>query len=181
MFVEPYLGTVTIFAGNFAPVNWMLCQGQAMPISEYTALFSLIGTTYGGDGQTTFNLPDFRGRCAIHQGQGTGLSPYYIGQIGGTEAVTLLSTNLPTHNHPIISVTANQPVSTADGTTDDPTNAYPASVANHYSAGFDGSMNSYTSSAATPVAGGSQPIEMHSPYLAMNYVIAVEGIFPSRN
>lgn len=182
MFVEPYLGNVAVFAGNFAPRSWMFCQGQLLAIAQYDALFALIGTTYGGDGQTTFALPDLRSRAAVHMGQGSGLSSYFIGQMGGTESVTLLSTNLPVHTHSLISFTVSQGASTNTTGSDNGLNAYPASGTSVYNAASDGSsMASYTSVSSTPVVGSSQPLPVIQPYLAMNYVIAVEGIFPSRN
>lgn len=182
MFVEPYLATVTTFAGNFAPRAWMFCQGQLLSIAEYTALFSLVGTTYGGDGQTTFGLPDLRSRIAIHEGQGPGLSNYVIGEMAGTESVTLLSSNLPAHSHSVISFTPQQPASTATTGVNEPKNAYPASGATLYNLTSDGGrMGPYSSLGTTPIAGNNQPISILEPYLAMNYIIAVEGIYPSRN
>lgn len=183
MFVEPYLGNVTVFAGNFAPRGWMFCQGQLLAIAEYDALFALLGTTYGGDGQTTFALPDLRSRVAVHAGQGVGLSNYTLGEVGGTENVTLLSINLPVHNHSVLTFTVKQAASTA--TTSGvslPTNAYPASGAVEFSNAGDGSvMGAYSSMSSTPIAGSNQPVPILQPYLAMNFIIAVEGIFPSRN
>ena len=183
MFIEPYLGNVTVFAGNFAPRAWMFCQGQLLAIAAYDALFALIGTTYGGDGQTTFALPDLRSRVAVHQGQGQGLSSYTLGEMGGVENVTLLSINLPMHNHSLTTpVTLQQPASTATTGSDNPTGAFPASGAMMYSSSSDGSfMGNYSSMSSTPIAGGNQPVSILQPYLAMNYIIAVEGIFPSRN
>ena len=182
MFVEPYLGNVTVFAGNFAPRAWMFCQGQLLAIANYDALFALIGTTYGGDGQVTFALPDMRSRVANHQGQGPGLSNYTLGQMSGTENVTLLSSNLPLHNHSIVSISVKQTASTATTGVSDPTGAYPASGAAIYQNSSDGSaMGSYSSMGVTPIAGSNQPVSILQPVLAMNYIIAVEGIFPSRN
>ena len=183
MFVEPYIATITIFAGNFAPRSWMFCQGQLLSIAEYTPLFALIGTTYGGDGQVTFALPDFRSRVGVHQGQGPGLSNYILGEMAGTENTTLLSINLPLHNHALISLPIQQPASTVNNSgVSEPKGAYPASGAMVYAATSDGSrMGSYTSSTVTPIAGSNQPVSLIQPYLAMNYIIAVEGIFPSRN
>ncbi|MGZ4116415.1 MAG: phage tail protein [Bacteroidia bacterium] len=183
MFVEPYLGTVTVFAGNFAPRSWMFCQGQLLAIANYDALFALIGNTYGGDGQVTFALPDLRSRVSIHAGQGPGLSNYMLGQVSGTENVTLLSGNLAAHNHSLLSpITLQQAASTATTGSSDPTNAYPASGAMEYFGTSDGTkMGSYSSMGVTPIAGSNQPVPVLQPYLAMNYVIAVEGIFPSRN
>ena len=180
---DPYLGTVTIFAGNFAPRSWMFCQGQLLSIAEYTALFSLLGTTYGGDGQTTFGLPDLRGRTAIHQGQGTGLSNYTLGEMGGTESTTMVSSQLPAHNHVTVTVTGNPPATSNTGNVSDPTNAIPANGGvNIYSPSADGSgMGQSSGVSQTPIAGSSQPFSLLSPILVMNYVIAVEGIYPSRN
>jgi microcystin-dependent protein len=183
MFIEPYLGNVAVFAGNFAPRGWMFCQGQLLAIANYDALFALIGTTYGGDGQVTFALPDLRSRVANHQGQGPGLSNYFLGQVSGTENVTLLSMQLPLHNHSLVSLPVTQPASsvTTSGV-NVPTNAYPAAGAVLYNASSDGStMGAYSSISVTPIAGSNQPVPVLQPYLAMNYVIAVEGIFPSRN
>jgi microcystin-dependent protein len=184
MFVEPYLATVTIFAGNFAPRGWMFCQGQLLAIAEYDALFALIGTTYGGDGQTTFGLPDTRSRIANHMGQGPGLSTYVLGQMAGTESVTLLSINLPAHNHTVVSLTGTPKASTnTTGGTPTPSNGVvPGSGAAVYSTNNDQlTMGPTVGLTTTPLAGGSQPVPTISPVLAMNYIIAVEGIFPSRN
>jgi len=183
MFVEPYLGNVTVFAGNFAPRSWMFCQGQLLAIAEYDALFALLGTTYGGDGQTTFALPDLRSRIAIHQGQGAGLSNYTLGEMAGHENVTLLSTQMPGHTHALLTMTVKQSASTATATgIDNPQNAFPAAGPTVYANVSDGSvMGSYTSVSSSPLAGSNQPISIVQPYLAMNFIIAVEGIFPSRN
>lgn len=183
MFIEPYLGNVAVFAGNFAPRSWMFCQGQLLAIAAYDALFALIGTTYGGDGQTTFALPDLRSRVALHAGQGTGLSNYVLGEMGGVENTTLLSINLPVHNHSMLTFSVKQSASTtATSGVDQPQGAYPASGYAQFNAASDGNtMASYSSISSTPIAGSNQPISIVQPYLAMNYVIAVEGIFPSRN
>jgi microcystin-dependent protein len=183
MFVEPYLGNVSVFAGNFAPRSWMFCQGQLLAIANYDALFALIGTTYGGDGQVTFALPDLRSRVANHAGQGPGLSNYFLGQVSGTENITLLSSQLPAHNHSLLSLSVKQSASTVTTSgVNDPTNAFPASGASVYNAASDGSaMGSYSSMGVSPIAGSNSPVPVLQPYLAMNFVIAVEGIFPSRN
>lgn len=183
MFIEPYLGNVTVFAGNFAPRSWMFCQGQLLAIANYDALFALIGTTYGGDGQVTFALPDLRSRVANHAGQGPGLSNYYLGQMSGTENVTLLSSQLPMHTHSMISFSVKQSASTATASgLIDPTNAYPASGTVQFTNASDGSaMGSYSSMGVSPIAGSNTPVPILQPYTAMNFVIAVEGIFPSRN
>ena len=179
MFVDPYLATITVFAGNFAPLYWAFCDGSLVSIANNTALYSLIGTTYGGDGQTTFALPDLRGRYAVHQGQGPGLPQYFIGEVSGTENTTLLSTNLPPHNHVMTSITG-QPGGMGDSGSQG-TPAVPADVSGRYNASGDGSMASSVVTATSVIAGGSQPVSNLSPYLAMNYIICVEGIYPSRN
>ena len=182
MFVDPYIATVTNFAGNFAPMNWMFCQGQLLSIAEYTALFALIGTTYGGDGQVTFALPDLRSRVAIHQGQGPGLSNYFIGQMAGTENVTLLSPQMPSHNHSVITFTGafNASIATT-GLVGTPNNAIPAAGASVYSNVPDGeALGTMHCNSITTIVGGNAPLSIVQPYLAMNYIIAVEGIFPSR-
>jgi microcystin-dependent protein len=182
MFVDPYIATITNFAGNFAPMNWMFCQGQLLSIAEYTPLFALIGTTYGGDGQVTFALPDLRSRVAIHQGQGPGLSNYFIGQMAGTENVTLLSPQMPAHNHSVVTFTGTFNASTATtGLVGVPNNAIPAAGASVYSSVPDGeTLGTMLCNSITPIVGGNAPLSIVQPYLAMNYIIAVEGIFPSR-
>ncbi len=183
MFVEPYLATVTNFAGNFAPRSWMFCQGQLLSIAEYTALFALIGTTYGGDGQTTFALPDMRSRVAVSMGQGPGLSNYMLGQAAGTENVTILSSQMPGHNHVVTTFTgAFQASTSTTGLVGVPNNAIPAAGATAYSNAPDGNtFGPMNLNSITPMAGGNQPISIIQPYLGMNFIIAVEGIFPSRN
>lgn len=182
MFIDPYLATVTIFAGNFAPRSWMFCNGQLLAISNYSALFALIGTTYGGDGQTTFALPDLRGRRANHQGQGPGLSYYSIGQAAGSESSTLLTVNLPAHNHVVTALTGSPQASTDITGTSTPGNTVvPAAGQMIYGKDEGYKMGPYTGNTNTIPSGSNQPISLIGPYLAMNYIIAVEGIFPSRN
>lgn len=182
MFIEPYLATVTIFAGNFAPRSWAFCDGSLQSIAENTALFALLGTTYGGDGQTTFALPDLRGRSAVGTGQGPGLPNYILGQMAGTENNTLLVTNLPAHNHIATSVIGTPTAINDGGNQANPQGNVPADIAGRYSTNAgDGQMAQTTTMTNSPVAGGSNPVNNLSPYLAMNYIIAVEGIFPSRS
>ncbi|WP_276486073.1 phage tail protein [Paraflavitalea pollutisoli] len=177
MFVQPYLANVTIFAGNFAPRGWMYCRGQLLSIAENSALFALIGTIYGGDGQTTFALPNLSSRVAVHPG-----SSVVLGQVAGTESVTLTSGQLPVHTHTVISFTAPIPAATSSGS-NTCANAVPGQPAsNVYGASADGfGMAPADLAMNTPIAGGSQPVSLLPPYLAMNYIIAVEGVFPSRN
>jgi microcystin-dependent protein len=157
-----------MFGGNFAPVNWAICDGRTMPISENQPLFALIGATYGGDGQTTFALPDLRGRAPIHK---SATCPF--GSQGGTETVTLISTQMPAHTH-----TAN--ASSAAGAADSPANAvWTTSAYDAFSTGQ--SPTSAMSPQAISAAGGSQPHENMMPYLVINYIICLAGIYPSFN
>jgi microcystin-dependent protein len=169
---DPFVGEIRMFGFNFAPQGWAMCNGQLLPISQNTALFALIGTYYGGDGQTNFALPNLQSRVAIHQGQGPGLSLYEIGQASGTEAVTLIQNQMPQHSH---SVSA----SSAPATSGRPANAVPArSPDDIYGASSDGTTMSST---MIGTAGGSQPHTNIQPYLTLNFCIALNGIFPSRN
>ena len=177
---QPYLGQIMMFAGNFAINGWALCQGQLLPIQQYTALFSILGTTYGGNGTTNFALPDFRGRVPISMGQGLGLSYYVIGQQAGTETVTLLNSEIPAHNH-LLSV------SSASATASDPTNAIPAQIntgtprAPNYIAAYGTAATGTAAATALSITGGSQPHSNIQPYLTINFIIALVGVYPSRN
>ena len=166
-----YIGEIRMFAGNFAPRDWMLCSGQLLAISSNTALFSILGTTYGGNGTTTFALPDLRGRVAVGVGQGAGLSNIVLGEVAGTPTVQLSAAEIPGHTH-----TVQMPASTGAQTSNRPTGAYQAS-GNAYSASADTTMAAATSASA----GGNQPHSNLPPYLGMTCIIAVAGIFPSRN
>ncbi|MFT3827588.1 MAG: tail fiber protein [Chitinophagaceae bacterium] len=184
MYSQSYIGLIGIFAGNFAPVGWLMCDGSLLAISEYDVLFNLIGTTYGGDGQTTFALPDLRGRVAIHQGQGPGLSPYVIGQRAGTESITFITNQIPVHSHAFVGIAGNPGASANAGTTDTPTGAVPAMISGStfYNSGNTGTtLGTSSLTVNTPPAGGSQPVEIMSPFLTMNYVICVAGIYPTQN
>lgn len=182
MFIEPYLATVTIFAGNFAPLSWAFCDGSLQSISNNTALFALLGTTYGGDGVTTFALPDLRGRAAMGTGQGPGLPNYILGEMAGSENTTLTTANLPAHNHAVISITGSPGGFDNGGNQNVPTGNIPADITNRYtSANPDGQMAPTITNGNTSVTGSSTPVSNLTPYLAMNYIIAVEGIFPSRS
>jgi len=176
--MEPILGEIKMFAGSFAPVGWFYCNGQLLSIAQYSALFSLLGTSYGGDGQTTFALPDLRSRAPVATGQGIGLSYYSLGQISGSENVTLSSSQMPVHTHL---------VNTQSGLADQwaPGSGIPAG-----SNVFEDSkeVNSYSTKEAdgtlhpktlTP-AGGNQPFSIVQPTLAITFIIAWTGIYPSR-
>lgn len=183
MYTEPYMASVAIFAGNFAPMSWMFCNGQLLSIANYNALFALLGTTYGGDGMTTFGLPDFRSRTAICSGQGNGLSFYNIGQMGGSESFTLTQGTMATHTHGFVNLSGAPTCNAAGGNAPTPSGTVPAGGLNLYNtASTDLAMALSVSSASSPASGGGpQPVTLITPYLAMNYIIAVEGIFPSRN
>ena len=179
--MEGYIAEIRMFAGNFAPRSWAFCQGQLLSIAQNTALFSLVGTTYGGNGQTTFGLPDFRGRVALGTGQGPGLPSVTLGEMAGTAQVTLISTNLPMHNH---QVSGQIPMKAAgDGTlTTDPNGRYLGPTAIYSSSGDDlQNMQPLNINMPTTIAGSNQPFSNMPPYMAMNYIICLEGIYPSRN
>jgi microcystin-dependent protein len=170
--MEGYIAQVILFAGNFAPKNWAFCQGQILQISQNTALFSIIGTMYGGNGTTTFALPDLRGRAPVGAGQGPGLPNYTIGEQGGEPAHTLMVQEMPQHNH-LINAQGNP------GGSKITQNCFPASNAS--TAVYDAAANTAMSPAMVGMTGGSQPHNNMQPYLGMNYIICVYGIFPSRN
>lgn len=182
--MEGTIGEIRMFAGNFAPKNWAFCQGQIMPIAQNTALFSILGTTYGGNGQTTFSLPDLRGRVPVGPGQGPGLSPYQLGEVSGSENTTLLVTNMPAHAH-TFNATAGMACHTGAGNADSPATNIPAGSASdeNYSAASsaDAAMAPISISGNTGPAGSSVPFSNVQPYLGMNYIICLFGIFPSRN
>jgi microcystin-dependent protein len=173
---DPFLAEIRMFAGNFAPRGWALCNGQLIAISQNTALFSLLGTTYGGDGRVTFALPDLMGSAPMQQGQGPGLSERWLGETGGTQVVTLLSSEMPTHTHLANAVDASGDVTT-------PNNALWASAmvgrvgTNTYSSAAPTQMMSPTT---TGIVGGSQPHNNMPPYLCATFIIALQGIYPQR-
>ena len=188
--MQMYLGEIRMFGGNFAPRAWALCNGQLLPISQNQALFSILGTTYGGDGRTTFALPDLRGRCAVHEGTGPGLSPRPLGQRSGQETVTLNQTQIPSHQHFFIPTSAHVKVTDATGTTDE-------AVGHVLASAVDASNNpvfAYTpltvpagqlgglevTGTLTPTGGGNAHNNM-MPYQTINYIIALQGLFPSRS
>lgn len=182
--MDPFLAQIVGFAGNFAPRGWAFCSGQLLAISSNSALFSLLGTMYGGDGRTTFALPDLRGRSFIHvggtSGTGPGLSTYRIGERGGLETVTLSTTQMPSHNH-----TATLHGETAAATSANPNNkmlALTADAGNIYAAPVAAEDKTMASgSVLIQNQGGSQPHENRSPFLGCNFIIATQGTFPSRS
>jgi microcystin-dependent protein len=177
--MSPYVGEIRIFGGNFAPAGWMLCQGQLIPISENDTLFTLIGTTYGGDGQSTFALPDLQGRVPVHVGPG-----FAQGLKGGAESVTLTVNQLPSHSHPVQSATAAQggavavPASNtvlADETLNPAPNPPPAAYL------LPGGVQVALGPKSIASTGGSQPHDNMQPYLVINFIISLFGVFPSQN
>ena len=169
---DPFIGEVIMFAGNFAPRGWALCDGQLLSISQNTALFSLLGTTYGGDGRTTFGLPDLRGRVAIHPGNGPGLSNYKLGQKGGVESATMTIQNMPSHNH-TIGAYGQAP------NTNDPNGAVMANLG-PIPAIYSNKLGKVQMN-PTGHTGGEQPFDIRQPYVTVNYIIALQGTYPSRN
>jgi microcystin-dependent protein len=170
---QPYVGEIRMFAGSFAPAGWMFCSGQLLPISENETLFQLIGTTYGGDGESTFALPNLQSRVPMHQGQGAGLpNNYILAESGGVETVTLTTQQIPIHTHP-----AMCHAGAGGATSAVPTNAVwnDSDVTQYTSLAPSGNMNA----AALVGQGGSQPHENESPFLCINYIISLFGIFPS--
>lgn len=171
------LGQIVQFAGNFAPRGFMSCEGQILAINTNTALFSLLGTTYGGNGQTTFALPDLRGRTIIGAGQGPGLQNYVLGQKSGVESMTLLTSNMPAHNH-VISLQCDNENS---GETNPEGHYLGTSNSTIYSAASTQGVSMAPQNNAASIVGSGMPFSILNPYLAMMQVIATQGVFPSRN
>ncbi|HYV48346.1 MAG TPA: tail fiber protein [Myxococcaceae bacterium] len=176
---EPFLGEIRMFGGNFAPRGWAFCNGQIMSIAQNTALFSLLGTTYGGDGVQTFALPNYQGRFPMHWGNGQGLSQRSLGEVSGTESVTMLVNQMPAHSH-TVNARSDQ------GNTDLPTGAVCAKAVDSssnsvstYSSGLPPDTQMAANSINT--SGGSQPLPVMNPFLCVSFIIALEGIFPSRS
>ncbi|TPJ56655.1 tail fiber protein [Mesorhizobium sp. B2-6-7] len=164
---QPFVGEVRIFAGNFAPAGWMFCEGQLLPISENETLFQLIGTTYGGDGQSTFALPDLRGRVPLHQGSG-----FILAEIGGVEAVTLTAQQLPVHSHQFMA--SSSPGSSVNAQGNAIAESPNISIYIEDVAGIN-----LSATAISPI-GGNQPHENFEPYLCVNFIISLFGVFPSQ-
>ncbi len=171
--MEPYIGQIQAFGFNFAPRGWALCQGQLMPIAQNTALFSLLGTTYGGDGRSTFGLPDLRGRSAVGHGHGPGLSQFILGQQAGSETTTLSASNLPVHNHQLTATDS-------DANSDEASNGARLGTAGASIYATGGSGTVHLAADSTTQAGSNVPFNNRDPFLVMNYCIALEGIYPPR-
>lgn len=168
---QPFVGEIRMFAGNFAPVGWAFCSGQLLPISENTVLFQLIGTTYGGDGQSTFALPNLQSRVPMHMGTSGG--SFIIGQFGGEETITLTTNQMPAHNH--------LPLANASGTGTSPSGSVWAGNPDVAQFAPPAQINGQVNSQAIGSAGGSQPHDNMVPFLAVNFIISLFGIFPSQN
>jgi microcystin-dependent protein len=193
--MDTYIGLIFLFGGSFNPRSFMLCAGQLMSINVNTALFAILGTTFGGDGMTTFALPDLRGRIAVGAGQGNGLPLYYLGQTSGATTVVLTTANLPLHNHPVdanLIVTPSATTAAATASTPGATlvpammpviGGGPSATTLKGYGVANGSTTLAPSTVAGSVgfAGGGQPFGILNPYLALNYIICTEGLFPSRN
>jgi microcystin-dependent protein len=176
---EPFVGEIKMFAGNFAPRGWALCDGQLLAISQHDALFSLLGTIYGGDGRTTFALPDLRGRAPMHFGHGPGLTSRTLGTRGGVEAVTLTDAQMPTHEHNVANFRASgNPADTVDPAGNSLGLADVYSLATPDVALSAGSVSADPNTGAT---GGNQGHSNMPPYLAVNFIIALFGVYPSRS
>lgn len=166
---EPFIGEIRPFAGNFAPKGWALCNGQTLPIARFSALFAILNTTYGGDGRTTFALPNLQGIAPMHWGSGPGLTPREIGETGGSSTVTVLATEMPAHTH---AVTGSQSSASALG----PAGNVLGDASLYAAPPYTQAM----SAQSITVAGGSQPHDNMQPYLGVTYMIALQGIFPPR-
>jgi len=177
---NPFLGEIRMFGFTFAPKGWAFCDGQILSIQQNTALFSLLGTTYGGNGTTTFSLPDLRGRSPLHFGQGPGLSDYSLGQVAGEENVTLISTEMPSHNH-----LANARSSEADSLEPNSDGGFATTPDAIYSGlpevDTNGAIKGLMSPFALTFTGQNVPHQNMPPYTVINYSIAIQGVFPSRN
>lgn len=173
--MDSFIGSIILFAGNFAPRGWAFCDGQLLSIAQNSALFSILGTTYGGDGRNTFALPDLRGRVPVQQGQGPGLPNVSLGEHAGSPTVTLTTGQMPAHNH---SVAASQNATTTNPSGGVPANDARGTPLSIYAAQSDGTqMNPQM----IGVAGGNQPVSIQQPYLGLNFIICLQGIYPSRN
>lgn len=192
--MEGVIATILLFAGNFAPRNWAFCAGQLLAISQYQSLFSLLGTTYGGDGRTTFALPDLRGRVAVGAGDGPGLTPVPLGSRAGSEQTRLTLANLPTHTHAASLENGTLRVASADGSHASPVGHVPAQAnikprgggsitGNIYGDSPDAAMAAdiVTGTVEVGPAGNDTPFDNHQPYTALNYIICMNGIYPSRS
>lgn len=181
--MEGYIAQIILFAGNFAPRSWAFCSGQLLAIAQNTALFSLLGTTYGGDGQTTFGLPDLRGRVPVGPGTGPGLPNVDLGEIAGVNTNTLTTAQMPAHSHTVQAQLKGTSLPASLGSPDNVVFATNDNVSlySRNTSGMDLTFNPASLSVTAGSAGGSQPVGNMQPYLGLNYIICLEGIYPSRS
>lgn len=172
--MEPYIGEIRIFAGNYAPMGWAFCNGQVLPIAQNTALFSVLGTTYGGDGKTTFALPNLCGKAAMHQGAGPGLTPRKAGDTGGAATVSLNNNHLPAHNH-MANCQTTPTSNTPDGT------IWSNTVGRGSPPMYNNMPNAPMNPQAVQAAGGSDAHNNMQPYLGLNFIIALQGLYPPKD
>jgi len=170
---QPYIGQLLLVGFSFNPDGWLYCQGQLVAINEQPTLYNLLGTTFGGNGQTTFGLPDLRGRVPVHQGTGAGIGTYTMGQTGGFESVAVTISGYPAHSHQFLAASQNSNANTPSG------NAIGGGLAAFNDSGI--AVGQFTGSTITPAPGGNQSHENRQPFLAMNWIIALQGIYPSQN
>jgi microcystin-dependent protein len=172
---NPFLAEIRIFTGNFAPKGWALCDGQLLPISQNTALFSLLGTTYGGDGKSTFALPNLQGSTPMQAGQGPGLSLRDLGEIGGEQTVTLLQTEMPAHSHGVQAAASSGLPSPTNNAWASGGKGRPATF------GASGAQNVQMNPFGTSISGGNLPHNNMPPFLGLTFIIALQGVFPARS
>ncbi len=172
--MDPFIGQIQAFGFRFAPQGWAQCDGQLLSVAQYSPLFSLLGTMYGGDGVQTFGLPDLRGRTPIHYGHGAGLSNYSLGEVGGTEQVTLTTSEMPNHSHPAQMKISENPATTSNGA-----NSYLAGAAIYDGSDVESRLNA--GAIAVNPAGANMPHNNMPPFTTVNYCIALYGIYPPRN
>ena len=181
---QPFVAEIRMFCGNFPPRNWAFCNGQLLPIAQNTALFSLLGTTYGGNGQTNFALPDLRGRSPMNQGQGPGLSPKDLGEVAGVENVTLITNTMPSHTHPLVQNTISFPSNSNAGNADSPAGnifAGNASQEDYTAPPGNGTLAPMTMGGNLAPTGQGQPFSDMQPFLGVSFILCMFGVFPSRN
>ncbi|MCL1122218.1 tail fiber protein [Shewanella seohaensis] len=192
---EPFIGQISMFAGNFAPRGWAFCNGQLLSVSQHTALFSILGTTYGGNGQTTFALPNLQGRVPVHIGQSLDTSNYMLGEAGGVESVTLTINQMPAHSHQVTKAGSGSLQVAGTGSNASTTPSATNNILGASAAGGSPAAAIWSDELNDPVslanpinanfivqlAGGSQPFSIRNPYLGMNFIIALEGLYPTRN
>lgn len=183
--MDEFIGIIKIFAGNYAPQGWALCNGQLLNINQYQALFAILGNVYGGDGRTTFALPDLRGRFPIGAGNGPGLPPYTLGAVGGAANVTLTQNQMPAHTH-MATASITIPALADDGGTNSPGPntifaAGPSASTIYSTSQADTNLKPFSTQVNVQLAGGSLPVNVSNPYVGINYIICLDGIFPPRS